>query len=156
MPRARFKVQDLLVDVVAPNLERLGKFCVFPTKACPQLTLVCPNNTHIACWLGVTPDPCGRGVTVDCLLTITDGCGANYSTCFQTDLFIIDVRKLIINPKEIDVLREQVNVLLEAAGARGQELAREMQPQNLAQAELLEENLAAALEEVQALKERLG
>jgi len=154
MPRARFKVQDLMVDVVAPNLDRLGRYCLFPTKVCPHLTLACPDDTFIVCWQGLTVDPCGGRLTMDCL--ITDGCGVNYSTCWQSELFVIDVEKLVINPKEIDVLREQVDVLLNAAGERGSEVTQAMQPQNLAQAELLEEQLSAALKEVQKIKKQFG
>lgn len=159
MPRAQFKVQDLLVDVVAPNLERLGQFCLFPTKYCKFLTLDCPQNTFILCVWGNTYDPCRLDASlIPCGGGLTDGggCGANYSTCWQSELFLLDIEKLLINPAEIDQVREQVNTLLEAVSSRAKEVQQDMQPKTLAQAELLEQELQEALEEVQQLKERLG
>ncbi|MFL7808024.1 MAG: hypothetical protein AB8I80_05315, partial [Anaerolineae bacterium] len=88
-----------------------------------------------------------------CLLS--GGCGVNYSTCMDTQLYVIDIERLVINPDDIKVVQAQLNEALQAVAVRGKEIAQDMAPQTLEQAEMLEADLHGALEEVQALKNRL-
>lgn len=151
---AQFKVKNLMIDVVSADLEgRLGELCLFPTNHCPSFSLICPNQTFIGCFWR----------TINCLITdclrscfISDGCGLNYSTCFQTDIWIIDLKRLIINPDDITVVQDQLNQALKALGTRADEVGKNMRPQTIEQAEMLEQHLKQALDEVQRLKKELG
>ncbi len=152
----QFKVKNLMIDVVsAKAAEIAGECCLFPTVDCFLTfdcnfrSLVCPGNS-IVC-----RDPsviaCRRG---SCL--ITDGCGLNYSTCAaDSGFYLIDLERLVINPDDIKVVQAQLNETLKAVGVRAQRVAKDMAPQTLAQAELLEEQLEGALKEVKAIKAEL-
>lgn len=151
---ARFAVKNLMVDVVSSAAAQYTpQLCLFPTKQCPHLTLDCPNHTHIFCWRHITAD-CPF-FSVDCLLT-NDGCGINYSTCFDSRLFLIDIERLVINPADIKVVKKQIGEVLDAVKDRGPEVARDMAPRTAEQAELLEKALSEALDEVKKLKKDLG
>ena len=151
---ARFQVKNLSVDIVSSAAAELTpQLCLFPTKRCPHFSLRCPVNTYIFCYRQITVD-CPF-FSVDCLLT-RDGCGLNYSTCLDSRLFIIDVERLVINPGDIKVVQKQVGDLLKGVEARATEVAQDMAPQTVEQADLLEKNLTAALTEVRRIKKELG
>ena len=154
---AQFKVKNLMVDVVsAKAAEIAGPICLFPTNACHHFTLQCRLNT-LACadHTMVCRDPtvfgCFKG---SCF--ISDGCGVNYSTCMDTRLWVIDMERLVINPDDIKVVQGHLNEALKELRVRGEEVTQDMQPQTVQQAEMLEDHLKAALEEVQAVKKNLG
>jgi len=72
--------------------------------------------------------------------------------CGGTELVVIDLRKLVVNPEVIKEVQSELEEVLKVAAERGVEINKSMAPQTKAQAELLEAELKAALEEVQKLK----
>jgi hypothetical protein len=151
---ARFNVKNLSVDIVSASAVKITpNLCLFPTRNCPHFTLDCPRNTLIFCWRHITLD-CPV-FSIDCILS-DGGCGVNYSTCLDSRLFLIDVERLVINPADIKMVQKNVKELMEAVQARAPEIAQDMAPQTKESAAFLEKHLAAALEEVRSIKEKLG
>ena len=154
---AEFKVKNLMIDIVSARTgDVAGPICRFPTRDCLHFTLGCRLNTF-AC-----PDRsivCRDPTIVGCFkgsCFVSDGCGVNYSTCMDTRLWVIDIERLVINPDDINVVQAQLDEALKAVSVRANEIAQDMAPQTLEQAELLESGLKDALEEVQAVKKKLG
>lgn len=149
----QFKVKDLAIGVSAHKLVDLDKLCLFPTKWCRYFISSIPCR------------PCTFLITdiIDCtpcsILNSripTDGpCGVAHSTCYNTELFVLDVRELVINPGDIDLVREQFGEFLNVVQARGEEVTKAMTPQSVEQIDLVEGELKAALAEVQALRKQL-
>ncbi len=138
---AEFKIKNLMVDIVSKDIvDRIGPFCRFPTRYCRYFISPCINPTEWQCPYG----------TIDCL--ISDGCGANYSGCFRTDVWILDTKTLVINPEDIHIVREQLDEVFKAIDQRAMEVQTEMRPQNLKQVEVLEEQLKLALDELGQIK----
>jgi len=74
----------------------------------------------------------------------------------NTELFVIDVERLVVNPDDIRVVQAQVGKLLEAVETRAPEVACDLAPRTAEQAALLEQGLKAALEKVKQIKKKLG
>lgn len=72
--------------------------------------------------------------------------------CGDSELLVIDLEKLVVNPKLIKEVQAELEQVLNAVRDRGIEIDKEMAPQTLAQAEAIEKELQVALEEVQRLK----
>jgi hypothetical protein len=156
-----FKIRNLMVDVVSGvQVPDLDKLCLFPTNVCwfERSCLLYISRTCIGisdlCHL-IRTDPCRimhtrplqcQGESVPCA-------GSNLPMgCDGSDVVIIDLRQLVVNPDVIQEVQAELNQVLQAVHDRGIELNRTMAPQTLAQAELLENELKAALEEVQKMK----
>ena len=158
---SEFKVKNLMIDVVSAGVGELGAICAFPTRDCPHLSLICPGDTHIC--RQPTFIICDKGTIVcpaiskiDCEKgTFDHTCGPNYSTCWQSELWVVDLKRLLVNPDDIRVVREQLDHVMRAVESRGVEIAKDMQPQTRQQAEFLEQQLEVALREVQELKNQL-
>ena len=152
---AEFKIKNLMIDVVAADKAKLGELCLFPTKYCRFLSIHCPKDTYIVCdWI---TQWC-KGQTLDCMAScfVSGGCGVNYSTCWNSELFMIDIKQLVINPDEINVLRDQLDEVFKAVEVRALEVEADMAPKNLEQAEYVESQLQNALKHVQNLKRKMG
>ncbi len=156
---AEFRVKNLMIDVVKADTQKLEPICRFPSNAC-LLTDACPRYTFIVC-KGLTRCPGNTFVCPDRTLVcenytvIDDGCGLNYSTCFRSDVFVLDIRKLVVNPDDIGVLREQLGTLVDALERQSVVVNKSMAPSTKAQAEVLEAELEKALKEVKAAKAKL-
>jgi predicted nucleic acid-binding Zn-ribbon protein len=68
---------------------------------------------------------------------------------------MIDIKQLVINPDEINVLRNQLDEVFKAVEVRALEVEADMAPKNLDQAEYVESQLQEALKHVQTLKKKM-
>ncbi len=156
-----FKIKNLMIDVVSGvKVPDLDKLCLKPTKLpgcwfprscrvfispCGPWTPPCPMHT----------DPCYmiRSTVFECMGESVGCAGSDLPiACGGTELVVIDLEKLVTNPEIINEVKAELEEVLKVAGERGIELNKAMAPQTKAQAELLETELKAALEEVQKLK----
>jgi hypothetical protein len=148
-----FKVKDLMIDVTSIELAKKTKdlgLCRFPTKWCGALLSRCPDNSLCLNRSVFCPTD-----TLRCP-GVTDGCGLNYSTCLDSRFFLVDLEKLVINPDDINIVRDQMEQVLKAAEVRGTEVAENLRPQTMEQAEFLEQHLEAALDQIREMKDELG
>lgn len=165
---AEFKIKNLMVDVVSGvHFPDLDKLCLYPTKLC----LISKCFKYISCdpptWciMGSCTAPSAGGAA--CLKFNTDICPINtchlptYVTpdvliaCGDSKMLVIDLDKLAINPEVIKEVQAELDQVLKVVAEHGVEINRAMAPQTLAQAEVLEKELTAALEEVKRLKSGL-
>jgi hypothetical protein len=69
---------------------------------------------------------------------------------------VLDLKRLVVNPSDINMVQEQLEQVLKAVEVRGAEVTQDMEVQSLKQAEFLETQLEAALDEVRKQKERFS
>ena len=149
---SEFRLKNLMIDVLDRSVrDKFPDLCLFPTRYCRFFISRCIQPTFIAC----------RFDTIDCLITnhcllTNGGCGVNYSTCYQTDLFIIDLKTLVINPADIRVVQQQLKEVFSAVEERAAEVQHNMAPQSIEQINVLEDQLKGALDELANLKKQMG
>ena len=143
---AEFKIKNLMVDIVSADIvDKIGKFCRFPTRYCHFFISPCIFPSGVACELK----------SIDCL--ISEGCGPNRSTCVAgSETWLIDLETLVINPEDIRIVQAQLDEMFHAIKVRAAEVEIEMRPQNLKQVEILEEQLNIALDELKRIRGELG
>jgi hypothetical protein len=166
-PMPEFKIKNLMVDIVSGvKVPDLDKLCLYPTKLC----LISKCFKYISC---ETPSLCitatctvpSAGCLLPCSKYLTkppcpmDTCHhPTYVTpdvliaCGDSKMLVIDLDKLAINPEVIKEVQAELDQVLKVVAEHGVEINQAMAPQTLAQAEVLEKELTAALEEVKRLK----
>ena len=146
-----FRIKDLAINVASAKIADIDKICLFPTRQCGYLlSQGCrPCSFYIS-------DPCWHW-TQNCgaCSFLSDGCGLNYSTCWRSDIFLINIKDLVINPADVTIVRQQMDAVLKAVQERGAEIAASMRPQTAAQIEMLEKQLSEALKELGTLKKEI-
>ncbi|MCB8980795.1 MAG: hypothetical protein H6657_25575 [Ardenticatenaceae bacterium] len=148
-----FRVKDLTVGIggqgtvaQTPQFCTIGTtainttpFCCYPYSCLPRSGCDFPTRFPRTCWP----------------ITWFDTC-----TAFSPIVNIGDPLSPIVQPAlqdldNINVMRDQLKQLLQQVEERGVQLEQAMQPQSLAEAEQLEEQLNAALEEIRSMKKNL-
>ena len=139
-----FKIKDLAINISDVNFPDLEKVCRFPTKVacgivltkipCKLLTMTCIARSDPCLCTGLQSIPC-RG---------TDPCTC--SGCYgASEILVINIRDLLINPEAIAGVREELNGLMEAAQKQSVEVAKAMQPATKAQVAAVKQKLTEAL-----------
>jgi hypothetical protein len=167
IPMATFKIKNLMVDVVSSApVPDLDKLCKSPTLFCYITGCQKKPSIHQCDWgapsIACAVRACSMLPTMipcisDTCLVCNDPSVACEGThvpiaCGDSELLVIDLEKLVVNPELIKDVQAELDQVLKAVAKRGVEINKEMAPQTLAQAELLEKELTAALEEVKRLK----
>lgn len=179
---AEFKIKNLMVDVVSgvqvPDLDKLCLWptahCVFPRTCYTVITCLFACSKLPTCWFPCSlrptcplhtclfgcsfhPTTCPLHTTILYCTPPSEGCEGTEMVvgCGDSELLVIDLQKLVINPELIKEVQAELDHVLNAVAERGVEINKAMAPQTLAQAEVLEKELKAALEEVQKLKGNL-
>jgi hypothetical protein len=161
---SEFKIKNLMIDVVSGvQVPDLDKLCLRPTKlpGCwfPRscMRFISPCGIWTPCPIR-SIDPCHfmRTTILECIGESMGCAGSDLPiACGGTELVVIDLGKLLVNPELINEVRAELDEVLKIASERGVQLTKALAPQTKAQAELLETELKAALEEVQKLKGNL-
>ena len=171
-----FKIKNLMIDVVsAARVPDLDKLCGFPTDvncgnllskclkfiSCKMASIPCGPCTVLNTHCGLTPtnicDACTyiSPVVAECVGPSVPCAGSDLPIgCAQSEWAVIDLRKLVINPALIKEVQAELDEVLKVVAERGVEINKAMAPQTQAQAEALEKELTAALEEVRKLTGR--
>ena len=160
-----FKIKNLTMSldnadrVATPALNQ--QFCFFPThptfchwKTPPWPPISCEFHSLIQCW---TPW-CQPRSPIVCLDPSGNpgGCGVNFSTLPPTTIdTLTPVIRVIDNPDVLGLLHQQLEEAIGVVNERGIEIEKGLRPQSLAQAEALEKELKAALDELKAMKKGL-
>jgi hypothetical protein len=135
---AIFKIKDLSINIVDSKIPDLGKLCRFPTKiACTMLVtkIACKLLTNIPCaCTHLASIPCGAG---------TDPCTC--TGCYASEILWVNIKDLVINPESIAGVREELNVLMEAAQKQSAVVATAMAPATKAQVAAVKAQLTEAL-----------
>ena len=133
---------------------------------CPGNTFICGPGTLIGCGftqcpafspIGCQPfTPC-PGFSGICPPFTVGGCGVNFSTA-QPGNGVPDIRNVdpIDRVELIASMKADLKVALEELDVAEKEAVELNKPQTLDEANELESNLKAALDEVQAMKAKLG
>lgn len=154
----RFKVKDLMFDVLPLEAVEAGaevqQFC---WRTCHYYISRC--HYHISrCHYYISrchyyTRHCGWFISEWCHLTRTDlileQCPAG------SEIPEIDPRIREFDPRELGVLRKQLQMELEQVEAAEKRVAEQMAPQTIEEVELLQGKLREALGELDALKERM-
>ena len=159
-----FKLKNLSVtlgDVAKVDPALTPQICLFPTNYCIRPTIHCRFPTRYCHWPSYitcfTPTDCGYISPHTCRLISDDGCGLAHSTLPPTTIFetVTPVIKQVEDPAVLDTLKGQLDDALVAIKERGVEIDQQFRPQTREDAERLEKELHAALEEVRRLKDDL-
>jgi hypothetical protein len=168
-----FKVKNLTVSLGEAERERTELYpcpapsigcpgasiaCNWPTIHCAWPTIHCRFPTIVTCWTGTitcltntcgifSPDPCGP---------VTDPCGPAWSTLPPTTFKdITPVIKGVADPRVLELLRGQLEEAIGAVKERGIEVETGERPRTMEEADKLEKELKAALDEVREMKKGL-
>jgi hypothetical protein len=150
-----FRVRDLMIDV-APGTENAFaclpytgltdcRFCTHyqPSIVCYQHSLICPNRSVID--VVDIFHTCGTTIPFD-----TGRLG--------TDVLYGDINPVgpqVANPQNLAVLKAQLRQSLAQVEAQEQAMAESMKPQTVEEADMLEQKLTEALDELRQHKEEL-
>ena len=146
----RFKVKDLMIDVLPAKMADLGDLelcriyhsCLEIISKCVRSHTPCPWNSWDACLLMLT-DWCERIHTLRIV-------ACNAGTKIE-----IDPGEWVVNPRDLDILHEQLQVGLKRIEFVQHQVAEEMAPKTVEEVEALEGKLHDALGELDALKNRM-
>ena len=152
----RFKVKDLMIDVLPSEKAELGDLGVGCRiiRSCPALNSQCGNYIT------------GCLYNTDICRLINTRCGyltpLNWCTPIHTTRVIIDCEagtmiewdpgEWVIDPAELDILHEQLRVGLQQVEIAQKKIASQMAPQTVQEVETLEKKLTEALGELASLK----
>ena len=149
----RFKVKDLMIDVLPVEKAELGDLeicwisdpcrlyhsCLKIISRCDRYHTFCPWNSQ---------DPCRFLLTDWCVHIQT----LRVLACHAGTKLELDPGEWVINPHELDVLHEQLKIAMNRVEIAQERVAREGTPRTVEEIEALEDKLTEALGELAALK----
>lgn len=162
-----FRLKNLNVSLVDPNAIKVQtpQFCTLGTTTIWSnqpwcCGFVSPWTCHVlisprTCQVWISPDTCRFNVSPfdPCGVISRDPCGAISPVVQRPDT-------VLVNPADelaqLEAMRGQLEELMHAIDERGVQLQQQARPQTREEVEMLEEQLKAALEEIQAMKKDMG
>jgi len=157
MPTFRLKNLNVsLADRADLVAQRTPQFCTLGTTTIwsPFCCRFWPSRfPPTGCWNYPTIIDCGHFISEHCGPLTPDPCG-------PISPVVADTPDLVGNPavqlEQLDVLRAQLEQAMAAVDERGVQLQKQARPQTREEIDMLEEQLKAALEELQAMRKEMG